>query len=147
MRIYRIADGRYPLLDGMGPFLVGGRWNSPGVRVVYGSLSYACAMLEILVHLNSDRLPTTFMDVMLDLPEGLPVESPAALPDAWREKPNLTADLGDEWVASMRTVALLVPSAVAKNETNVLLNPLHPDFQYLAVSAPAPVTWDGRLFS
>lgn len=146
MRLYRIADGRYPLLDGMGAYLVGGRWNTPGVRVVYGSLSYACAMLEIMVHLNSDRLPTTYVDVTIDIPEDLPVET-AALPDAWREKPDLTADLGDEWVASGRTVALLVPSAVAKNETNVLLNPMHPDFQRLVVGAPTPVTWDGRLFS
>lgn len=146
MRVYRIADGRYPLLDGMGPFLVGGRWNSPGVRVVYGSLSYACAMLEILVHLNSDRLPSTFVDVTLDVLDGLPVET-VVLPDAWREKPNLTADIGDEWAASLRTVALLVPSAVAKNETNVLLNPLHPDFASVVASAPSPVSWDGRLFS
>lgn len=146
MRLYRIADGRYPLLDGMGPFLVGGRWNSPGVRVVYGSLSYACAMLEILVHLNSDRLPETFVDVTLDLPDRQSAET-AVLPDAWREKPGLTADLGDEWAASLRTVALLVPSAVAKNETNVLLNPLHPDFQRIVASAPAPVIWDGRLIT
>lgn len=146
MRLYRIADGRYPLLDGMGAYLVGGRWNSPGVRVVYGSLSYACAMLEIMVHLNSDRLPTTYVDVTIEVPEDLPVET-ATLPDAWREKPNLTADLGDEWVMSGRTVALLVPSAVAKNETNVLLNPMHPDFHRLVIGAQTPVAWDGRLFS
>ena len=146
MRVYRIADGRYPLLDGMGPFFVGGRWNSPGVRVVYGSLSYACAMLEILVHLNSESLPSNFVDVTLDVPDEMPVEA-AVLPDAWREKPNLTADIGDEWAASQRTVALLVPSAVAKNERNVLINPLHPDFGRVLASAPSPVSWDGRLLS
>jgi RES domain-containing protein len=130
----------------MGPFLVGGRWNSTGVRVVYGSLSYACAMLEILVHLNSDHLPSTFVDVSLELPDSLPVET-AVLPDAWREHPGLTADIGDEWVMSLRTVGLLVPSFVAKNEINVLINPAHPDFSKVVASAPSPVSWDGRLFS
>lgn len=146
MSLYRIADGRYPLMDGMGPFLIGGRWNSPGVRIVYASRSYACAMLEILVHLNTDRVPASFVDVMIDIPDDLPTET-ATLPEAWREHPNLTADIGDAWAAAKRTVALLVPSAVAKNEVNVLLNPLHPGFQRIAVSAPSPVTWDGRLFS
>lgn len=146
MRVFRIADGRYPVLDGMGPLLIGGRWNSPGIRIVYGSLSYACAMLEILVHLNSERVPSNFVDVTLDVPEDLPVET-ATLPDAWREKPDLTADIGDEWARSGSTVALLVPSAVAKNETNVLLNPMHPDFGRIAASALSPVSWDGRLFT
>lgn len=146
MRVYRIADGRYPLLDGMGAYLLGARWNSPGTRVVYGSLSYACAMLEIFVHLGGDRLPRHFVDVTLDLPDDLAAET-AALPDGWREKPHLTADLGDEWVASGRTVALLVPSAVAKNETNVLLNPLHQDFNRVVASQPSQVSWDDRLFT
>ena len=48
MRIYRIADRRHPIWDGTGAALVGGRWNSPGHPAIYGSLSHACAMLEIL---------------------------------------------------------------------------------------------------
>ena len=48
MRIYRIADSRHALWDGTGAAMVGGRWNSPGRAVIYGSLSYACSMLEIL---------------------------------------------------------------------------------------------------
>lgn len=39
-----------PLWDGTGAALVGGRWNSPGRPVIYGSLSYSCAMLEMLAH-------------------------------------------------------------------------------------------------
>lgn len=144
MRVYRIADGRYPLLDGMGAFLVGGRWNNPGTRVVYGSLSYACAMLEILVHLGGEHLPKHFVDVTLDIPDEVAVET-ARLPSGWRAKPVQTSELGDEWAASGRTVALLVPSAVAKNETNVLLNPLHQDFSRLVASKPMPVVWDARL--
>jgi RES domain-containing protein len=46
IRVYRIADERHAIWDGTGAALVGGRWNSPGRPVIYGSLSYACAMLE-----------------------------------------------------------------------------------------------------
>src|SRR5712692_9986014 len=38
--------------DGEGPRLYGGRWSSPGRRVVYVSESLALAVLEVLVHLQ-----------------------------------------------------------------------------------------------
>lgn len=47
---YRIADARYPIFDGTGDSLIGGRWNSPGRPPIYASLGYAGAMLELLVH-------------------------------------------------------------------------------------------------
>lgn len=59
MQIYRIGDSRHPLWDGTGAAMVGGRWNSPGRPVIYGSLSYACAILEILMHANIGRIPAT----------------------------------------------------------------------------------------
>ncbi len=37
---------------GEGAALYGGRWNSPGARVVYTSASASLAALETLVHLN-----------------------------------------------------------------------------------------------
>ena len=53
---YRIADRRHPLFDGTGAMLFGGRWNSPGRRVICASASYACAMLEVLVHTGMGRI-------------------------------------------------------------------------------------------
>lgn len=146
MVLYRIADGRYPLMDGMGAFYVGGRWHNPGTRVVYGSRSYACAMLEVLVHLNTEHLPVHFVDVTVTIPDEL-VVTHIALPDNWYRCQDVTADMGDVWATAKSSVALLVPSAVAKNETNVLLNPLHADFSKIIISEPSPVVWDGRLFT
>ena len=57
MRVYRIADRRHPIWDGTGAALLGGRWNSPGRPAIYGSLSSACAMLEILDMPASDAFP------------------------------------------------------------------------------------------
>ena len=48
MQIFRIADSRHPVWSGTGAMLVGGRFNSPGRPVIYGALSFAGAMLEVL---------------------------------------------------------------------------------------------------
>jgi len=38
-----------------------------------------------------------------------------------------------------------VPSAIVVEEWNYLLNPLHPDFAKLKLSAPKPFDFDRRL--
>ncbi len=54
---FRIADSRHELFDGAGAYLKGGRWNSPGKRIIYAAQTYAGALLEALVHLNFDEVP------------------------------------------------------------------------------------------
>lgn len=149
MRIYRIGDGRHPLWDGTGAALVGGRWNSPGRPVIYGSLTYACAMLEILVHANIGRIPTTHRYVMADLPDDAKVErlEPGMLPSGWDGEASTTArTVGDLWLSEARSPVLLVPSVVAKLEWNALVNPAHPDAMRMTLSSAEPVIWDRRLF-
>ncbi len=74
MQLYRIADSRHPIWDGTGAAMVGGRWNSPGRPVIYASLSYACAMLEILVHANIGRIPATQAYVVAEVPDNVFIE-------------------------------------------------------------------------
>jgi RES domain-containing protein len=50
LRAYCIADRRHKIFDGEGAALPGGRWNSPGRRVIDASETYAGATLEVLVH-------------------------------------------------------------------------------------------------
>ena len=85
MQVYRIADSRHPIWDGTGAAMVGGRWNSPGRPVIYASLSYACAMLEILVCANVGRIPAVQACVVAETPENLAVERHGAqsLPVGW----------------------------------------------------------------
>lgn len=150
MRIYRIADKRHPVWDGSGAALVGGRWNSPGRPAIYGSLSYACAMLEILAHAGIGRIPSTQQFVVVDVPASVSVERRDAgmLPDGWDIEDSAAArSFGDAWLASGRSLVLVVPSVVARLEFNAVINPAHPDFRRLLVSAPEAVVWDGRLFA
>ena len=150
MRIYRISDGRRPLWDGTGAALIGGRWNSPGRQVIYGSLSYACAMLEILAHANIGRIPMTHQYVIAEVPDGVAVErhGPPSLPPGWDSEDLLAArSFGDRWLSEARSAVLLVPSVVVRLEWNALVNPAHPDAMRLTCSHPENVIWDKRLFA
>ena len=89
---------------GEGAALTGGRWNSPGVRVVYTSASASLAALETLVHLNpAMRFKYVIFSIEFDerLVEKLP---PASLPAGWRDEPPppATKRLGDAWVKQAR---------------------------------------------
>ena len=150
MQLYRIADSRHPIWDGTGAAMVGGRWNSPGRPVIYASLSYACALLEILVHANIGRIPATQACVVAQIPEGLFIERHDAqsLPAGWDgDDLSIAWRFGDQWLQESRSAVLVVPSVVARLEGNALINPLHADASGLQVAPSQPVIWDRRLFT
>ncbi|MFM9971364.1 MAG: RES family NAD+ phosphorylase [Burkholderiales bacterium] len=149
MRIFRMGDARHPLWDGHGAALVGGRWNSPGRPLIYGSQSYACAMLETLARANIGRVPSTHCFVVANVPDKVTIErhDSNSLPRGWDGENSSIAKLfGDLWLAEARSAVLLVPSVVARLEFNALVNPLHPDAARLVVSQTEKVLWDKRLF-
>ena len=149
MRIFRIADERHPIWDGMGAALIGGRWNSPGKPMIYGSLSYACAMLEILAHANIGRVPDTFRYVIAEVPDDVPVDmiQEDSLPQGWdKENTSPARVFGDQWLNEARTTVLIIPSVIARHDQNALVNPLHPDAKKINISEPNLVIWDKRLF-
>lgn len=134
--------------DGEGARLWGGRWNSPGVALVYTSSSAALATLELLVHLGSPRVLPAYVLFECRFEEAIvaSVES-ADLPAGWRSYPA-PADLqarGDRWVASGGSAVLAVPSVIVPQERNYLLNPAHPDFRTIRISEAEPLDMDVRL--
>ena len=150
MQLYRIADSRHPLWDGTGAAMVGGRWNSPGRPIIYASVSYACAMLEILVHANIGRIPATHAYVVAEVPDSVFIERHDAqsLPAGWDgDDPSVARRFGDQWLQEARSAVLVVPSVVATLECNALINPLHADARHLQVSPSQKVIWDQRLFA
>jgi RES domain-containing protein len=148
MRAYRIADRRYPIFDGTGARILGGRWNSPGKPMIYGAATFAGALLEVLVHSNLGRAPKTHAAVEITIPDTLAVESLGAndLP-AWdAEDPGASRAFGDQWLGEKRTAVLLVPSMVTHGrEQNVLINPEHPDFRQISAGQPEEIQWDKRF--
>lgn len=148
MKAFRIADRRFPLMDGHGAFLLGGRWNSPGRAVVYAAETLSGARLEALVHASIGELPATQVYVEIGIPEGVKIEEVRERDLPGWDAPDLAASrrAGDAWLARGKSAVLLVPSRAAYDERNVLIDPAHPDFKRLVLSKPRPLRWDRRLF-
>lgn len=148
-QVWRIADGRFDVFSPIGASLVGGRWNSPGLGVIYASRSYAGAMLECLAHAGIGRVPRTHVAVEITVSGAVTVErhEESSLPDGWDHADlGVARTFGDAWIRERRTAVLVVPSVVARREGNVLLNPQHPDFRKISAGSPESVVWDARLF-
>jgi RES domain-containing protein len=54
--------------------------------------------------------------------------------------------VGWGWQASLRSLVLIVPSVVARMESNILINTAHPELPRLSHSLHQPIWWDRRLF-
>lgn len=150
LRAWRIVKRKHSrdAFSGEGARQFGGRWNSPGVAVVYSAEHVSLAVLEILVHVEHSGLLPNYVLFQVDFEEGL-VEALdlSALPRNWRSYPAplRLRTIGDEWVAEGRSAVLSVPSAVVPLERLFLLNPRHPDFQRIKVGKPQPFSLDARL--
>ena len=160
MDVYRIGYRIYSKdpLGGEGSFLFGGRWSSPGTRMAYTSTTLTLAMAEFLAHVGIDDFdpdhPPALVYVRATIPDSAArtVEQIGAkLPSGWDDvpAPAVDATLGDRWVQSARSLALLVPSVhvpIATPERNVLVNPLHRDFSKVVVKV-TPFAYDRRLLA
>jgi RES domain-containing protein len=149
-RVLRKAYAQAPL-DGEGAYLFGGRWSSAGTRLAYTSEHQSLAMLEYFVHLDAADAPPDLVLVTVEVPDDMRKERVAAndLPSNWRRSaaPVELARFGDEFVHKAAHCMLLVPSALAPNENNWLLNPQHPSFGRVVVSRVEPLIYDERMFS
>ena len=133
---------------GAGARKYGGRWNSPGIALVYTAQNQALAVLEMLVHLENSELLAYYVLIGVEIAEPFIQElERSKLPRSWSADPsplNLRA-IGDEWALARTSVALRVPSTLVPAEGNLLLNPLHPDFNKLRIGNPISFRFDLRL--
>jgi RES domain-containing protein len=134
--------------SGGGARKYGGRWNSPGIPIVYTAQSQSLAVLELLVHLESPELLHKYVLISVEIDESLVIEfHQSQLPRNWRGNPPPAGSrkIGDDWVRSAGSVALRIPSTVIPAENNFLLNPAHPDFGSLVIGKPVAFSLDPRL--
>lgn len=150
MRVWRLTKTRYvaTAFDGEGARLYGARWNNPGTRVAYASSNSALAVLEVLVHLPGGGSLPGYSLIGATIPDAL-VENlaPSRLPKDWNVSPVPASAqaVGDEWISSQRSLALLVPSVIVAEGYNVLINPAHPDSAQLESDFIEPYDLDRRL--
>jgi RES domain-containing protein len=146
---YRIGDpnGEFPIYDATGSRLFPGRWNLPDAPVIYAAENYSTAMLEKLANGNG-KIPPNQHAIKITVPRGTSYEAVTKdlLPGWDTLDPTVSQLFGAMWVREKRSAVLLVPSFVARQERNVLINPDHPDARAIEVGLAEPVWWDARLF-
>jgi RES domain-containing protein len=149
LRAYRIGDpdGAFPIFDATGSKLSPGRWNTRGSPMIYTSEHFSTAMLEKLVR-GQGRLPPNQHFIEITIPNGVPYEmlNTAHLP-GWDDPGcTISRQFGEAWYHARRSLLLIVPSVVARMESNFLINPDHPAFGQISSGLHHPVWWDDRLF-
>lgn len=137
--------------DGEGAFLYGGRWSSPGIRLSYASEHQSLALLEYFVHLDKDDTPSDLALAVAEVPDDLRQEGVeiSHLPANWQAPaapPELTR-IGDEFVGRGKHCLLVVPSVLAPDEHNCLINPEHTEFNRIVIREPEPLAYDPRMFA
>lgn len=154
MRIYRISN--YRDLNGDGGRRAAGRWHNKGRPIVYCAATAAAAMLETIAYLarnDPTLIPSTFQLLTIELPDDVERDSVsrAQLPVDWQVRPAHTRAIGDAWLRGGKSAILVVPSALAPQTENYLLNPAHSDLQpprggRIKIVEVAKYPFDSRLF-
>lgn len=100
-------------------------------------------MLEVLVHLEIDRVPPTFQLHKIVAPDSVAFEEWPTNDDY--KNAIATRKWGDGWLAVRNTALARVPSVVAPHGLNWLLNPMHPDAGKIELEESKQCDWDARL--
>jgi RES domain-containing protein len=151
--VYRVVRQKYTdrPMDVTGTWLNGGRWNPPGVGILYTTEHPALALVEILVHMPQvpyDELPA-YRLFSLELPQDSQrVVDAVGLPPYWQENTyNRSQYLVADWLARPDVLALGVPSSVMSSGINYLLHLAHSSYGSIRVIDEKPLVIDPRLWS
>lgn len=145
-RHYRADD-----MSGGGAAKSPGRWNEAGQAVLYTAPTIAIAVLETAAHIDDGGLPLNRYLVRLDVPAGVWRKrrelDPAALPPTWSAIPSgaTSADIGSNWIKSLASAILLVPSVIVPEERAALVNPAHADAAKITAMVVRPFEYN-KLF-
>jgi RES domain-containing protein len=148
MDLFRITKAPYADLSGKGGLSYPGRWHSRGRPIVYTAASRALSMLEVLVHTDPEGVPDDLVLLTIDVPDNLAIREITleALPEDWTEPLHpQTMAIGDRWLRAQDTPVLRVPSVLVPEESNLLINPLHPDAAAIEIRAQRDFAFDERL--
>ncbi len=167
MILYRVAKLKYASLSdlaehGYGAAQYGARWNSPDPamrfnrRIIYSSDALAQAMLELIVHTDTENLKNLSYGYMQFEVEEEYIASldTRALPENWNTHPASpsTQKIGDTWFDTnyapiLRVPSVIIPlSAYEQGHANYLINAVHPDIhQCIKLLECQPISFDPRI--
>ena len=155
MKLWRIAaeTRKYPATDlsGGGAANSPGRWNDEKEPVVYSAPAIAMAVLETAAHVDDSGLPLNRYLVEIDVPDDVWAKREqidiAKLPPAWAAIPagRASAKAGSNWLSSLTSPILMVPSVIVPEEWVSLINPKHPEASRITAKVVRPFEYN-RLF-
>jgi RES domain-containing protein len=150
MIVYRISNTAYSNdISGTGAKLLGGRWNSKGIPILYTSEHISLAVLEMLVNTQFKDYAIALDMLSIQLPANIVINeiNLKKLKKGWIADYGYTAFIGDEFIKDKQNLLLKVPSAVVTEECNYLINPLHTDFKKIKIIETRSFKTDERLFT
>ena len=149
MIVYRLARKAFKDdLKGIGAEKFGGRWNNIGVPLLYTCQHRSLAVLEVAAHMQLTQMPIDFYMIEIEIPDNdITIVSEHQLPYKWMENPHnsLTQNFGDDFVRANKFMAMRVPSAIVKQEFNLLINPNYIKANIIEIVKSYPFVLDGRL--
>lgn len=150
LTVWRPVEEQYSgsAFSGEGARQHGGRFNSPGIPVVYTAGSLPLALVETMTGLERYDQLRRYMFFRVGIPQGQLSKLEAEdLPDGWDRHPpsSRSQRIGDRWVSREDSAVLRVPSVAAPYSYNYLLNPLHEAFDDIELGQAEPFPVDERL--
>jgi len=148
MIVYRFTKEIYSHdISGEGAKRWGGRWNSPGLSVVYTSYSISLSLLELLIYQSSYEEIVVNRLMSIEVPDSA-FQSLAAnsLKPNWQTDIDYCRFIGNEFLQNKKSLLLKVPSAIIPDEYNIMINPAHPEFVKCTLASSRLFEFDTRLF-
>lgn len=104
--------------------------------------------METFVHLGDHAVHLDYVYFEIEIPDSVDILRITGKPRGWREEPPGPASqrIGDRWLRSKISALLEVPSVIIPTETNLLLNPEHPDAHRLRILPLRPFQFDSRMW-
>lgn len=148
MMLFRFAPLQFSdEIDGEGARQRGGRWNSVGLPVVYTSTTISLSLLELLIYnATYEELRNNYL-MKIEVPPFLATDIiPITVKQQWQEDIGYSRFIGDSFLTAKNLLLLKVPSAIIPEESNILINPRHPDIKKVKIIKASPFQFDNRLF-
>jgi RES domain-containing protein len=143
VKLWRLS--KFVELDGEGGRLFAGRWNRGGRAVVYTAESSALAILEVLIQYQRGHIPVPVEFIEIVTPDTLAILT-YGQPTPPRDQ-SISRDWGEDWLHGGASAVARVPSALAPESYNLLINPAHPEAPQIKVVRHWRHSWDARLLA
>jgi len=137
MYLYRLQRAEFP--TDINSFVEGaritqGRWHSY-LPVIYTTETSSLAILELLgYYINQKFIQADYNLITLQVGSRVRIKDILPqLPENWEEDQETTRYMGKDWFQSQETCLLRVPSVHTPKESNIIINPFHPEFNQISV--------------